>query len=165
MRRGPSGPRVPNEILRYSFPISTDDAGTTSAPLWSSPGAALVDTAGLGLISLPWTALPGRLDLASVSVISSGDSTGDLISLQWMAATTLIPEPVGDPVPDFVDPTSPAGVVTRQLDFSSVSISDRGAGISPYLVIPANLNAGTVLSVLLSVAVYWRENAIRGKLG
>jgi len=165
MRKGPSGPRVPNEIIRYSFPITSDDADTISAPLYSSPGSALVDTAGAGLLSLPFTALPGRLDLASLSIISSGDSTGDPIALQWMGATTLLPVPLGDSRPSFIDPASPAGVITTQLDFSDVSIPNTGSGISPYLTIPANLSVGSVLYILLSVAVFWREGFIRGELG
>jgi len=176
MRSSPSGRQIPNEIIRYVFPLTTASAGKVVAPIPNTPavfdsttfaatGFGLADTASAGLFFTPFTALPGRLDLASVSVISGGGNTGSKISLQWQATTTLLPTPTGAAVPSFIDPTAAAGVHTSQLDFSDVIIPDTGAGISPFLTVPANLVVNTVLNVLLSVAVLWKESALRNPLG
>lgn len=165
MRSSPSGRQIPNEIIRYSFPLVTGDAGLIVCPLWSSPGASPVDTAGAGLLSTPFTSLPGRLDLASVTVISGGGNTGDPISLQWQATTTILPVPTGAPVADFIDPTAVAGVVTRQLDFKDIIVPDTGAALAPFLTIPANLVVNSLLRILFSVSVLWKESAIRNPLG
>jgi hypothetical protein len=164
MRISPSGSTIPNEIVRYSFPLDTASAGKVVAPLWSMPGVAVVDTSTLpGLVTTPFACLPGRLDLASRSVVSGGGNVGSKIGLQWMATTTLLPSPSGAPVPDFIDPTQPAGVVTRQFNFKDVIIPNSGAAIAPFLSVPADFVGS--LYVLFSVAVFWRESKIRGKLG
>jgi len=165
MRSSPSGRRIPNEIIRYSFPLSTALAGLTIAPLWSSPGISPVNMASPALLATPFTALPGRLDLASLSIISSGGNTGSPITLQWVATTTLLPAPAGSPVPNFIDPTAPGGVVTSQYDFSDVIIPDTGAAIAPSLIVPLDLVVAGTLYVLLSVAVIWKDSAIRNPLG
>lgn len=165
MRSSPSGRQIPNEIIRYSFPLTTALAGKTVGPLWSMLGVAPVDIASAAILTTPFTALPGRLDLASASIINGGGNTGSKIALQWLATTTLLPAPSGAPVTDFIDPTAAGGVVTKQLDFSDVIIPDTGAAIVPSLVLPANLVVNTTLYVLLSVAVLWKDSAIRNPLG
>jgi hypothetical protein len=176
MRSSPSGRQIPDEIVRYVFPLTTACAGKVVAPIPNTPavfdpttfaatGVGLADTAGAGLLFTPFTALPGRLDLASATIISGGGNTGSKISLQWQATTTLLPAPTGAAVPDFIDPTVAAGAHTKQLDFNDVIIPDTGAAISPFLTCPADLVVNTVLNVLLSVAVLWKGSAIRNPLG
>lgn len=176
MRSSPSGRQIPNELVRYSFPLTTDSAGKIVAPIPNTPGVfdpvtfaptgvGLANTASIGLFFTPYTALPGRLDLASATIISLGGNTGDNISLQWQATTTLLPVPSGAPVLDFIDPTAPVGAHTKQLNFSDVIIPDSGAAISTFLTVPANLVVTSVLHVLLTVSILWKESAIRNPFG
>jgi hypothetical protein len=166
MRSSPSGREIPDEIIRYSFPLTTALAGKSVAPLWSMPGVTPVDLGTLaGLLASPLTELPGRLGLTSLSIASGGGNTGDKISLQWLATTTLAPAPIGAPVLNFVDPTQAAGVVTKQLDFTDIVIPDTGAAIAPSLAIPANLVVNTELTVLMAVAVFWKGSTLRNKFG
>lgn len=177
MRSSPSGRQIPDEIIRYVFPLTAASAGKVVAPIPNTPavfdpatfaatGVGLADTASAGLLFTPFTALPGRLDLSSVSIITSGGGTGGKVSLQWQETITLPPpSPVGAAVPDFADPTLAAGVHTRQLDFSDVIIPDTGAAIAPYLTVPGSFAPPGIFTVLLTVAVIWKQSAIRNPLG
>jgi len=170
MRASPSGRRVPNEILRYSFPLLGPEAGATVVPLWGSPlggviGAPSVALAGPVIVAGAWLARPGSLGLASLTVSSGGGNTGSPIALQWLLATTLAPAPVGAPVPDFIAPTQPAGVTSKQLDFSDIIIPDTGAGLLPALIVPANLVIGGGLWIYFGVDVFWKDSTLRDPLG
>jgi hypothetical protein len=161
MRSSPSGRQIPNEVLRYTFPLVTGDAGSQKAPL---PYCQAVLSTDPFLPTL--SALPGELGLGAVQVLSGGGNTGDKISCQWLLITLngLVPviTPTGKPF--LIDPTVPGGVSHFQIDSSDVIIPDTGAGLVLAVTIPANLVVTSALLIGVSVGAFWKDSALRNAL-
>jgi hypothetical protein len=124
-----------------------------------------VALAGPVIVAGAWLARPGSLGLASLTVSSGGGNTGSPIALQWLMATTLTPVPVGSPVPNFITPTQPAGLTSKQLDFSAIIIPDTGAGLLPALIVPGDLGIVGGLWIYFGIDVFWKDSTLRDPLG
>ncbi len=164
---------VPNEIIRYYFKLDeTTAANTRVAPRpWSAGATAVVSTDPLTAdVFFPLPVPPCRLGKAALIVIGGGN-TGSPIALQWRGLTTpSIPVPpapaFGAPVPNFIDPTQGAGVVTvTNFDFSDVVIPLGGATIWPDLAIPSDWVSSLGLAAFFTVGIHWNPALINEPFG
>jgi len=165
MRVSPSGPRIPNEILRYTFSIVTGDAGKVIAPLPYAQ-ASTVDTTGPSAIFALFIGLPGALDVGDVTVVSGGGNTGSKISCRFALVTVVAGLPIVTPVgtPFEIDPTLAGGVSFFRIDESDVIIPDTGAGIVLQVTVPGDVVINSTLTILLGVGANWKPSAIRNPL-
>lgn len=165
---------VPDEIIRYYFsltPSATADTRATMRP-WSSAAPSVVQTDPLTPDLLaPLPVPPCQLLNGALILLSSGDSSGSPISLQWRGLTdTTFPPPVpapafGAPVASFIDPTVGAGISIQNFDFSDVIIPLGGAVIFPDLAIPSDWSAGSVLEGFFTVGIKWNAGLINEPFG
>lgn len=154
MRTSPSGPQIPDEFLRHSFPLATALAGMTVLPLWGAPGSPPIDQSSPAAIATAFPVPPGRLGSMSITIVSLGGNTGSPIQLVWLVqningTTTTVPIAA-------IDPTQPPGPIQTTLDYSGVIIPEGGAGIAPAFVIPGDLVVGTQLYVIALTEVFWK---------
>lgn len=166
MRSSPSGRKIPNEILRYTMPIITANAGTNVSPLPFAQSEVVL-TSGSDANRAIFLALPGALDLGTVTVLSGGGNTGSPLSCQWLLVTVSpaglpIITPAGDPFT--IDPTAPTGVSYFQIDASDVIVPDTGAALVLQVTVPMNVVINTFMDVFIGVGLVWKEAAIRNQL-
>jgi hypothetical protein len=151
--------QVPDEIVRYSFDITTGMAAKTVAPIANQLGASPQDTASYtNFAAVVFTVPGGKLGLGGLVVISSGGGSGSKIDLQFVRATVGSPAPVlvpGSLKVGAIDPTQPGGVVGSQLDFGMVTSPSGGSVLGLQAIIPGDVTIPGSLIVSLSIGIYW----------
>lgn len=157
----PSGARstfgLPNEIVRYSFDLTTAMAGTTQDPIANQLGAAPQDSAAFtNFASVFFTAPGGHLGTGALVVVTDGSNSGSPIDMQYVLATLANPIPTldGSVKTGVIDPTDAGGIYGSQIDFSDVVIPAGGGIIALQIVIPQDVVISTLI-VSLSVGVFW----------
>jgi hypothetical protein len=155
---------VPDEIIRYSFELTSAMAGTTQNPTANQLGGTPQDAgAPTNFAALLFTVPGGRLDLGDLVVINGGAS-GDPIDFQYTIATIASPSPVpdGSLKVGVIDPTV-SGILSSQIDFTDVLIPAGGGILTLQVIIPANfaVDPESTVVVSLSVGVIWDPNTIR----